>query len=182
MTRRFISGALALVTVNAQTQTPTRSQHQRVIAQHYPGFRILDASDFEAYQRTGIKDGVSGGLIVGQFNFDATADFAAFIVPANTTRYEAGSNSYDYYAGKLVVCLDATTGAFHCAAEDRLLSIPHESVLARIPPGRYNCYGDRAVVTQVVTQIDSVGEGSEKGSDFVIRNRDGSTRLCITAD
>ncbi len=178
MTRLFLAGVLLLASVNARAQTPTRSQSQQVIAQHYPGFRILNPSDFEAWQQKGIKDGVYGGLVVGQFNFDTTMDFAALIVPAKTTRYEAGSGSYDYYAGKLLVCFGATNGTFRCEAEDRLITLPHDTELARIPPGRYDCYGDRGVVTQ----IDSVGEGSEKGSDFVIRNRDGSTRHCITAD
>ena len=143
----------------------------------YPGFRILDASDFEAFREQAIKDGVSGALIVGQFNFDTATDFAALIVPAKTAR-EGGSNLYDDDAGKLVVCFGATTGTFRCEAEDRIITLPHDTELARIPPGRYKCHGDRAVVTQ----IDSVGEGSEKGSSFALRNRNGSTRVCVTGD
>ena len=154
MRRRVLLGVLLLASLNAGAQGLTRSQHQQVIAQHYPGFRILEASDFEAFKQKGFKDGVNGGLIVGRFNFDTTADFAALIVPANTTRYEAGSDSYDFYGGKLVVCFGATSGAFRCEAEDRIITLPHDTELARIPPGRYKCYGDSGVVTQ----IDSVGE------------------------
>lgn len=178
MTRWLPLGVLLLASVDAGAQALTRSQSQQVIAQHDPGFRILAASDFEEFRQNAIQDGASGGFIVGRFNFDAVLDFAALIVPVKTTRYEAGSSSYDYYAGKLVVCFGATTGAFRCEAKDRMITLPHDTELERIPPGRYKCYGDSAVVTQ----IDSVGEGSEKASHFVVRNRDGSTRVCVTAD
>jgi hypothetical protein len=136
MTRWILLGVVLLASVNAAAQTLTRAQAQRVVAQRYPGFRILDASDFEAFRQKRIKDGVSGGLIVGRFNFDTTTDFAALIVPAKTTRYEAGSNSYNYYAGQLGVCFGAAAGAFRCEAEDRIITLPQDRELARIPPGR----------------------------------------------
>lgn len=57
-----------------------RDKYQRVVAKHYPGFRILSVADFTPDVQALISDGISGALVVGHFNFDDYADFAALVV------------------------------------------------------------------------------------------------------
>jgi hypothetical protein len=178
MSRWLLPWLVVLANINAGTQPDLRSQYQQVVGRNYPGFRVLQRQDFDVSHRGSIADGTTGSLVVGRFNFDGYEDFAALIVPAKATRYEAGRGSYDYYAGKLIVCFGDADKAFRCEAEDRNITLPHDTVLERVSPGRYQCHGGRAVTTE----IDSVGEASEKAGDFVVRNRDGSSRVCVTAD
>jgi hypothetical protein len=157
-------------------QASLRQTYQRVIDRHYPGFRIIPASNLDSPAR--VRDGVRGSLVVGRFDFDRTTDFAAFVIPSNSSRHEAGPNSYDYYAGKLVMCFGAAGGAHRCEALERPFTLPYDSHLQIIARGRYQCFGS----APAVTTIASVGEASEKGGGLYVRNADGSVRLCITAD
>lgn len=166
----------------AMAQGGPRSQYQQVITQQYPGFRILPQGDLV---QQGLRDGTSGTLIVGAFNYDQYRDFAAIIIGADKHRYEDGVTSYDYFDGKLVVCFGASNGkAFQCEAEDRpTMTLPHPNYLQRIPPGRYECLTETPRNQIVTTTIDSVGQVfGEVASSFQVRNRDGSTFDCITSD
>lgn len=164
---------------------PSRAVAEGVIASRYPGFRILTAQDFEEWLRPSLADGVRGGLVTGRFDFDEHRDFAAFIVPPVTKRYEhsSGGGGYDYHEGKLVTCHGgADEGAFRCSAEERHISVPQPSYLERIPPGRHACVGedDGRVV---VTKVDSVGwVFPEKGSGFTFLKPDGTEDACLTGD
>ena len=166
----------------ALSQGIPRSHYQRVITQQYPGFRILPQSDLV---QQGLRDGTSGTLIVGAFNYDEYQDFAAIIIGADRRRYEAGAASYDYFDGKLVVCFGASNGtAFRCEAEDGpTLTLPHPNYLERISPGRHECLTETQSNKIVTTTIDSVGQVfGEVASSFRVRNRDGSTFACATSD
>ncbi len=172
--------AFVACAITLSQETP-RSQYQRVITLKYPGFRILPQKDLE---QPGLRDGTSGALIVGTFNYDKYQDFAAIIIGADRRRYEAGANSYDYFDGKLVVCIGSPNGAaFRCEAEEQTLTLPHRNYLARISPGRYACLTETQRDKIVTTTIDSVGKVfGEVASSFRVRNRDGSTFDCVTSD
>ena len=123
-------------------------------------------------------------MIVGRFNYDAYQDFAALIISSERQRYIAGNYSYDYYPGKVVVCFgDRREAAFRCEAEaERPITLPNESVLRRVPPGKYTCQEEDRIRT-IVTEIDSVGEEvSDKGASFRSVNRSGTTYVCVTSD
>ena len=132
-----------------------------------------------------MENGTSGTLIVGAFNYDKYQDFASIIIGADRRRYEAGAASYDYFAGKLVVCFGTSNGTvFRCEAEDRpALTLPHPNYLERISPGRHACLTETRRNKIVTTTIDSVGQVfGEVASSFRVRNRDGSTLDCATSD
>jgi hypothetical protein len=168
---RLVVLAVVLASVPLVAQSDVRARYQRVIEQQFPGFRILVAADFPDVWRKDMRDGRSGSLLVGRFNSDGYADFAALIVPPNRNR---GS-----YEGKLVICMGNASGTFVCGEESRLIGIPHDAQLTLVPPGRYECVDD----STVSTQTDSIQEvWFERASVLYVRNPDGSTRQCITGD
>lgn len=91
MHHRLLPGLILLTSISTAAQMNLRPQYEQVVARKYPGFRILNASDFESYEQNDIRDGEIGSLVVGQFNFDKQLNFAALIIPAKTTRYDAGT-------------------------------------------------------------------------------------------
>jgi hypothetical protein len=161
--------------IGAAGQDLPRTRYQRVIDRWYPGFRLLSARDFE----TG-RD----GLIVGHFDYDKFKDFAALIVGSEKHRFVSVTNSYDYYDGKMAVCFGtAKATIFRCEAEERpVITFPHDTSLKRIPPGRYQCYEEGGRTRTVITRIDSVGEASEKGGGFQVRDRKRAVSWCWTSD
>ena len=168
-------GLTSLASAGLGAQVANRAAYQRAIDRYYPGFRIIPIADFERPRDA--KDGVRGAVVAGRFDFDNTTDFAAYIIPANAGRGQ-GSPAANAYAGKLVMCLGAAGGTYKCDAQDRPFTLPLDSQLEIVPPGRYACYGSGPAVTTIA----SVGEGSDVGGGLYVRNRDGSIRLCITAD
>src|SRR5688572_15583033 len=154
-----------------------RADYQRVIDQWWPGFSILPRAGFEAQVQQGVQDGQRGSIIVGHFDFDQVVDFAALIVPPKTTRFK---DVYNYYEGKVVVCLaNPNGGRYKCESRAQHVAIPEEMILRVVPPGRYYCHnGER----EVVTTIDSVGTASEKGGEFMVRTRNGRSQQCVDAD
>jgi hypothetical protein len=169
---RLVVLAVVLAHVPLVAQSDVRARYQRVIEQQFPGFRILGPADFiEAYRR-GMRDGRYGSLLVGRFNSDGYADFAALIVPPGRTRDEGSAD------GKLVICMGNASGTFVCGAQDRRIDIPHDIQLTLMPPGSYECVGG----PPVATHTDSIQEGSEARRILFVRNPDGSTRQCITGD
>jgi hypothetical protein len=123
-----------MANVNSGAQPDLRSQYQQVVRRNYPGFRMLQVHDFTIEHQGSITDGTMGSLVAGRFNFDRYNDFAALIIPAKTTRYESGPGSYDYYAGKLIVCFGKADKTFRCEAEDGNITLPHDTVLVRVSP------------------------------------------------
>lgn len=123
------------------------------------------------------------GLIAGHFNVDKFEDFAALIVSSKTQKF-VGEPSYDYYIGKIVVCLGtAKPGVFRCQAEVRpVVILPHNTTLQRVPPGKYDCLQKNGRTRTVTTSIDSVGEASEKASGFQVRERNRAVWWCGTSD
>jgi hypothetical protein len=162
-------------------QEMIRSKYQRVINQKYPGFRILEAEDFDPFVRPHLLDGRSGSLLLGHFNFDAYLDFAAWIRPDMTKRFES-DHPYDYYEAKIVTCFGRADGAsFRCEATDIWLTLPNDTTLDLVRPGSHKCYAEKGM-SRIVTLIDSVGSSSEKGASFVARNRNGMKYTCVTSD
>jgi len=168
---RTVILVVVLANVSVMAQSDVRTRYQRVIEQQFPGFRILVAADFIEVYRNDMRDGRSGSLVVGRFNGDGYADFAALIAPLNTTRRS--------YEGKLVICMGNASGTFVCGEQPRQIGIPHDAQLTLMPPGRYECVDD----STVATVTDSIHEvWFERASVLYVRNPDGSTRQCITGD
>lgn len=162
---RIVVLALIVANVPVFAQSDIRARYERVIEQRFPGHRILVPADFAEAYRKDMRDGRSGSLLVGRFNGDGYADFAALIVPPGNARN-----------GKLVVCMGNASGTFVCGEQDRHIGIPHDSQLTLMPPGRYECVGGPSVSIPT----DSIQEGSGERSVLFVRNPDGSTRQCVT--
>ena len=155
-----------------------------IVTQQYPGFRLLYPSEFDTTAQREFKDGTSGPVIAGNFNYDRYRDYAAIIVADDQTRYRARHDSYGSHAGKELVCFGtAMRDTFNCEAETITVTPPRQSFLERIPPGRYKCMTGSRRPRTVATTIDSVGVvNREAAAAFLVRNRDGSTFRCATSD
>ena len=164
---RIVVLALIVANVPVVAQSNIRARYERVIEQRFPGYRILVPADFAEVYRKDMRDGRSGSLLVGRFNGDGYADFAALIVPPGNAR-----------DGKLVVCMGNASGTFVCGEQARHIGIPHDSQLTLMPPGRYECVGGPFV--SILT--DSIQEGPEERRVLFVRNPDGSTQQCITGN
>jgi hypothetical protein len=185
---------LALVTAAAPSSPPApappprldRAHCERVVRRAYPGFRILGPADYSSPD-DGFVDGERGGLVVGNLDLDTRPDFAAYIVPPRPKRYEVRSHGYavygyDYYEGYYIVCHALPDGLqFTCDAKDLNITLPMETILERVPPGRHECPADDEHAF-VVTYVDSVSRASEKGGRFSFLRPDGTTGNCTTGD
>ena len=179
----ILAAIVLLIRFSVAGQEPLRVKYQRVISQQYPGFRILEPHDFETNLRLHWRDGRSGSLLVGRFNYDAYLDFAAWIRSDEKKRYRF-DHPFDYYTSKIVTCFGNADGvSFRCVASDGygILTLPNDTDMHLIGPGSHTCAEERGS-RKIVTQIDSVGTSSEKGASFLSRNRDGTTYTCVTAD
>jgi hypothetical protein len=123
-------------------------------------------------------------LIAGRFDLDQFEDFAALIVSSKIQRFVDQTTSHDYYDGKIVVCFGTSKASvFRCEAEERPgITLPHDTTLERVPPGRYECLQENGRTRTVTTSTDSVGEGSEKASQFQVRKRNRAIWWCGTSD
>jgi hypothetical protein len=126
-------------------------EYQDAITKAFPGFQILgrseirlnrDNMDPEIYGR--VKD--RPALIVGRFNSDVHADFAALIRGTKLLHIpEDKANrvtAVDYYDGYLVVCLGLGAGQYSCGKLEtspmRILR-PHDEYLMKVSPGHELC-------------------------------------------
>lgn len=165
-----------------------RDKYQRIVAKHYPGFRILSVADFTPDVQAIIGDGTNGALIVGHFNFDDYADFAALIVGSTKKRYGgSGKHSYVYFDGKEIKCYgreDITSYVCETSSKTQF-SLPHWWYLKRVAPGTYSCLNgdDMGEWTTITTEADSVGEVfPEKAAGFSGTHRNGVKYECATSD
>lgn len=167
-----------------------RDKYQRIVAKHYPGFRILSVADFTPDVQAIISDGTSGALIVGHFNFDDYADFAALIIGSKKKRFVGSDNySYDYFDGKEIKCYGRKdTASFGCEiTSEAPLLLPHWSYIERIDPDTYSCLvgvdDTGGEWTTITTEADSVGDVfPEKAAGFSGTHRSGVKYECATSD
>ena len=167
-----------------------RERYQQVIKKNFPGFRILDIADFGADVRYAVRDGTSGALLVGHFDYDRHVDFAALVIGSEKKRYQGGNNySYDYFDGKEVICHGRNDPAvFECKISSEMpITLPQWWYIERIPPGAHSCLedeGERVYRWKTITiEIDSVGSVfPEKASGFSGKYRDGTKFDCATSD
>lgn len=126
-------------------------EYQDAVGKAFPSFQILghaeirldkDNMNREIYDQ--VKD--SPGLIVGQFNSDALADFAALIRGSKLMHIaEDKANrvrALDYYDGYLVVCLGLGAGQYDCGkltTSPMRIRKPAREFLWKISPGRELC-------------------------------------------
>jgi len=127
-------------------------EYQDAISKAFPGFQILGPSeiklDKDRIEDPKIYDQVKDrpGLVVGRFNSDKLADFAALIrgsrlihIPENRADMVWAE---DYYEGYLVVCLGRAQGGYECTklkTDPMRIRKPHLDFLTKISPGSEMC-------------------------------------------
>ena len=160
-----------------------RDTFQSIIEKQFPGFRILKAEDFDESARSYVKDGVSGALVIGDFDFDKHKDFAAMLIGNMIDTYKNASRSYNVYDGKLVICHGNAKGdGYLCEEGGKTVYYGLAySMLSIVPPGRHECeYNEGA--KEIVTSIDGIGEYSEKAGGFIVMQKDGTYFSCTDSD
>ncbi len=161
-----------------------RDAYQSIIEKQFPGFRILKAEDFDESVRSDVADGVSGALVIGNFDFDKHKDFAAMLIGNMKNTYKPdASRSYNVYNGMLVICHGNAKGDGYLC-EERGKTVYYGlsySTLSIVPPGRHECeFNDGA--KEIVTSIDGIGEYSEKAGGFIVLQKDGTYFSCADSD
>lgn len=126
-------------------------EYQDAVTKAFPGFKVLGPSETKLNKEqmnpeiyTQAKD--HPGLVVGRFNSDALADFAALIrgsklihIPENQAKMVM---AMDYYEGYLVVCLGQAQGRYKCTkmeAEPMRILVPNNAFLVKISPKQQYC-------------------------------------------
>lgn len=125
--------------------------YQGLIDKAFPGFRILGPSDIALDRGNARADVLARvkerpGLIVGRFNDDNVADFAA-LIRGGTKKTLPGDPlskrpARDYFDGYLVVCYGAAAGRYDCRklhASPMPIFSPHRDYLVKISTGREMC-------------------------------------------
>jgi hypothetical protein len=155
---------------------PARAdEYQDAIARAFPGFQILNPSEFN----TEIQGTVKGnpGLITGRFNDDDLDDFAAIIRENPIRPREQGGRKY--YLGKRVICHGSGTGQYRCQVLSQMpIFLPYGTYVSRVSPGKVQCNGE----TAVTIKRDAVGFESSNVAVAYIYQPGGSYRKCVTAD
>lgn len=193
MLRLIVVTILCFVVTTAAADKIKRETYQKVIAERYSGFHILNKTDFadSDWLRNEFHDGDSGSLIIGHFDFDKYGDFAAIIVSSNVKRNPYGTGD-DYYVGKQVVCYGSGHD-FDCRKEINMdILLPYWDIyLIRVPPGDHECYvaneaneiEARYWTVKKRAEVDSIGSVvPEKASGHTIMFRDGTSYECTTSD
>jgi hypothetical protein len=169
-----------------------RDKYERVIKNKFPGFVILKTEEFDESIRPDVRDGVSGALVMGNFDFDKNKDFAALLIGRiknvahsySLHGREQVAHSYNVYDGMLVLCHGNEKSDFYSC--ETLGKADYNGVaystLSIIPPGRYKCEFNDEGEKDVLTTIDSIGEYSEKGGGFSVLQKDGAYFSCVDSD
>lgn len=131
-------------------------EYQDVISKAFPSYRILGPSEIirlaEDDRRQEIYEQVKNhpGLVVGNFNSDKFADFAAIIRGSIRKTRPADPPSrrpaMDYYDGYLVVCLGRVQGGYECKkmqSDPMRIFVPNDSFLVKVSPREQHCTGLR---------------------------------------
>jgi hypothetical protein len=189
MLRIAVSLVLFSISTFVTADEINREKYQQVVEKHYPGFRILNITDFADSLRKKVHDGYSGALIVGNFDFDKYSDFAAIIV-SSEARHNEHDFDYNYYVGKEVVC-SGNEHDFDCRALSNAVldvRLPYsDGYLAKVPAGIHDCQESNEEETKswtkkVKTEIDSIESVFGPASGFTVLFRDGTSYRCTTSD
>ena len=169
-----------------------RDKYQRIIKNKFPGFRILKTEDFDESVRSDVQDGVSGALVIGDFDFDKNKDFAALLIGriknvAHSYSFHDGkrvTQSYNVYDGIYVLCHSNEQGDSYSCEELGKADYNGSaySTLSIIPPGRYECQFNDEGSKEILTTINGIGSYSEKGGGFSVRQKDGTYFSCMDSD
>ena len=156
-------------------------QYQDQINRFFPGFQILDPTEFwRSIQDKNPKR--HPGLITGKFNNDDLEDFAALI----RSKKSVWREKWKYYAyeGRIVVCHDTKGGNYQCMALSQLGYARRSGAyfksgfyLKRRDPGRVGCWDKDAIATTDI--IENVGDTTASAFFW---QPDGTYRKCVTAD
>lgn len=173
------------VSETQSTNIVQRDTYQAIIEKQFPRFRILKRDDFDESVRFDVKDGVSGALIIGNFDFDKNKDFAALLKGnMKYTENPGTSNSYNVYEGKLVICHGNEKGDVYSCEElskNDIYGLEY-GPLYIIPPGRHKCEFNDEGAKEILTSIDGIGEYSEKAGGFFVMQKDGTYVGCQDSD
>jgi len=162
-----------------------RDQYEAVIEKQFPGFRIMQPEDFDESVRSGVRDGVSGALVIGDFDFDKIKDFSALLIGGAKDTPKIDSNQLaKVYMGRWVICHGSKDpGNYMCKVLSRSDVYGREySILSIISPGIYWCEFNAKGVKQLSTSIDGVGAYSEKAGSFFVMQKDGTYFNCKDSD
>lgn len=162
-----------------------RDSYQAFVEKQFPGFRLMKSDDFDESVRVDVKDGISGALIIGNFDFDKFMDYAVLLKGSKKYTDNAGqSNSYDVYEGLHAVCHgNEQSDSYTCEEISRpnIYGLEH-SPLYIIPPGRYECVFNERGPQEILTTIDGIGRYSEKAGGFTVLQKDGTYFGCTDSD
>jgi hypothetical protein len=129
------------------------------VGRAFPGFHIMGPSEIGLVESqtspalyAEVKD--HPGLIVGDFDGDGRADFAALIRQPTKQR-----DTYsEYYDGHLAACYGGDGGKFDCVSiASAQIHLPYAWFLAAVRPGKHTCHGSRTHDTQDPGRRDRSG-------------------------
>lgn len=168
-----------------QSTNIQRDTYQAIIEKQFPDFRILKAEDFDESVRADVRDGVSGALITGDFDFDKNKDFAALLIGSMRNTYKPdASRSYNVFEVMLVICHGNEKDNSYACEKLGIGDIYgfEYSTLSVVPPGQYECQFNEGGAKKIVTSIDGIGEYSEKAGGFTVMQKDGTYFRCADSD
>lgn len=161
-----------------------RNYYQIIIEKQFPGFHILQLEDFDESVISDVRDGVSGALIIGNFDFDQYKDFAALLKGKikNSSKSDIDRSNI-VYDGMLVICHgNEKNDSYACEqlGKNHIYGLEYRT-LSIIPPGLHECEFNEGA-KNILTSIDGIGEYSEKAGGFMVRQKDGSYFRCSDSD
>ena len=183
----FVSAGMPLNAMSAGSgqNVVQREEYQKVVEAQFSGFRILNSEDFFESVRVDVKDGASGALVVGDFDFDHYKDFAALLIGGVKSTYKPdATRSIKVYEGMAVICHGSEkAGIYSCQELGKADYYGFSySALYIVPPGSYECMEEEGKAKSVVTKISSVGEYSEQGGGFSVLKSNGKYFTCVDSD
>jgi hypothetical protein len=165
----------------------SREEYEHIIEKQYPGFRIMRVEDFDDMYKGQFHDGKNGSLLIGHFDADENLDFAAYLIGAKRIFESDGktplSHGIDIYNGAVAICHGDKQGNYAC---EKIIDAPHwgreENELQLVPRGSHECMEGGGKTGSITTSFDSIGEYSEKGGFFYVRQSDGKYKRCVNSD
>lgn len=173
------------ISASQQQNVVPREKFQKIVEAQFPGFRILKTEDFHESVRADVKDGISGALVVGDFDFDHYGDFAALLIGGVKSIYKPDANrSIKVYEGMSIICHGSEKMAIYACEKFGKADYYgfSYSALYIVPPGSYECMEDEGKTRGVVTKIYSVGAYSEQGGGFSVLKSNGKFFTCVNSD
>ncbi len=175
-----LKAAVVVLCVLWMPVTPAHAdEYQDAISKAFPGFKILDRSEFDQEIQKTAK--TNPALIVGHFNDDALDDFATIIRSEAKQRAQQGE---EYYSGKEVVCHMVSQRKYQCQALSELpIFLPYDSYLRPVRSRMVGCYKEDGTKIKIAIKRDGIGYVVlDKGAGVYIYQLNGSYLNCVTAD